>query len=124
MKYATEMTRMALRYRAARLSTLAEGDHSKPSPPLLGWGMLTIQHLVAHHAPEPMEVPDMSKLLDPVCGMTVDDTALRAEGHDDVAFCAPGCRTAFLADPDAFPERLGTAGASSDGGGCGCGCDH
>lgn len=40
--------------------------------------------------------------LDPVCGMTVDETALRAEGHDDVAFCSPGCRTAFLADPAAF----------------------
>ncbi len=48
----------------------------------------------------------MNKLLDPVCGMTVDETALRAEGHDDVAFCAPGCRTAFVKDPDAFPNRL------------------
>ena len=48
----------------------------------------------------------MAKLLDPVCGMTVDDTALRAAGYDDVAFCAPGCRTAFLKDPEAYPNRL------------------
>ena len=48
----------------------------------------------------------MAKLLDPVCGMTVDDTAIRAEGYVDVAFCAPGCRTAFLGDPDAYPARL------------------
>ncbi|GBE24313.1 hypothetical protein BMS3Bbin02_00584 [bacterium BMS3Bbin02] len=50
----------------------------------------------------------MAKLLDPVCGMTVEDTALRAPGYDDVAFCAAGCRTTFLNDPDAFPARLET----------------
>lgn len=49
---------------------------------------------------------DMTKLLDPVCGMTVDESALRAPGHDDVAFCAPGCRTAFVKDPDAYQDRL------------------
>ncbi len=48
----------------------------------------------------------MAKLLDPVCGMTVDDMALRAPGHDDVAFCAPGCRTTFLKNPGAFSSRL------------------
>lgn len=50
----------------------------------------------------------MAQLLDPVCGMTVGDTALRAPGYDDVAFCAEGCRTTFLKDPDAFPARLET----------------
>ncbi|MCL1593267.1 MAG: hypothetical protein M3132_02805 [Actinomycetia bacterium] len=69
----------------------------------------------------------MTKLLDPVCGMTVDDTALRAPGHDDVAFCAPGCRTTFIKDPDAYPNRLDVAGvgSSSDsqsGTSNGCGC--
>ncbi len=54
----------------------------------------------------------MAKLLDPVCGMTVEDTALRAPGYDDVAFCAPGCRTTFLNDPDAFPARLEAAEAT------------
>jgi len=53
--------------------------------------------------------PDMTKLLDPVCGMQVDDTALRAEGYDAYAFCSPGCRKAFLADPERF-----LAGASED----------
>lgn len=74
----------------------------------------------------------MTKLLDPVCGMTVDETALRADGHDDVAFCAPGCRTAFVKDPDAFPDRLEdesadkakcTCGKQSDGV-CRCDDDH
>ena len=62
----------------------------------------------------------MAKLLDPVCGMTVDDTALRAPGHDDVAFCAPGCRTAFLKDPKAFSPRLDDEGPA----GMQCGCHH
>jgi len=48
----------------------------------------------------------MTKLLDPVCGMTVDATSFRAPGHDDVAFCAPGCRTTFLRDPAAYSNRL------------------
>ena len=64
----------------------------------------------------------MAKLLDPVCGMTVDDTALRAEGHDDVAFCAPGCRTAFLANPDAYTDRLEES--ADEGHQCGCGNKH
>jgi YHS domain-containing protein len=42
---------------------------------------------------------NMKTLIDPVCGMTVDGSSLRVEGYDNVAFCAPGCRTAFLADP-------------------------
>lgn len=62
----------------------------------------------------------MAKLLDPVCGMTVDDTALRAPGHDDVAFCAPGCRTTFLKDPGAFSSRLDDEGPAGQQ----CGCNH
>lgn len=64
----------------------------------------------------------MTKLLDPVCGMTVDgETALLAAGYTDVAFCAPGCRTSFLKDPEAFPGRLETTGSSQST--CGC-SDH
>ncbi|MFQ5516869.1 MAG: heavy metal translocating P-type ATPase [Acidimicrobiia bacterium] len=44
----------------------------------------------------------MSRLPDPVCGMEVDESALRVEGYDDVAFCSEGCRRAFVADPGAF----------------------
>ncbi len=62
----------------------------------------------------------MAKLLDPVCGMTVDETALQAPGHDDVAFCSPGCRNVFLKDPDAFPARLGASGPVAGK----CGCNH
>ncbi|HDH02701.1 MAG TPA: hypothetical protein ENH15_00465 [Actinobacteria bacterium] len=52
--------------------------------------------------------------------MTVDgDSALRADGHTDVAFCAPGCRTSFLKDPDLFPDRLETPDSSQSQ--CGCG---
>ncbi len=44
-------------------------------------------------------------LLDPVCGMTVDEDDIRhlAE-HDGVvyAFCSLGCRTRFVKDPSAF----------------------
>ena len=44
----------------------------------------------------------MKTYTDPVCGMTVGESSLRADGFDDVAFCAPGCRTTFLADPAAY----------------------
>jgi YHS domain-containing protein len=64
----------------------------------------------------------MAKLLDPVCGMTVDETALRAPGHDDVAFCAPGCRTSFLKDPSAYPSRLNKSESTASS--CGCGHDE
>ena len=45
--------------------------------------------------------------------MTVDESALRAEGYDDVAFCAPGCRTAFLADPDSYAATMAGTAASA-----------
>jgi len=47
----------------------------------------------------------MKTYIDPVCGMTVGESALRADGFDDVAFCAPGCRAAFLADPSAYSSE-------------------
>ncbi len=50
----------------------------------------------------------MKTFIDPVCGMTVDELAFRAEGYDDVAFCSPGCRTAFLADPAAYAKTIAT----------------
>ncbi|GMQ85852.1 MAG: heavy metal translocating P-type ATPase [Acidimicrobiia bacterium] len=39
---------------------------------------------------------------DPVCGMTVGDGALTAEGYPDYGFCSGHCRDAFLADPAEF----------------------
>jgi len=50
---------------------------------------------------------------DPVCGMTVGESALRADGFDDVAFCSPGCRTTFLADPSAYLSEP-TAGSDDE----------
>jgi xanthine dehydrogenase accessory factor len=47
--------------------------------------------------------------IDPVCGMSVlaSDDAVHLDGPDrggrTVWFCGPGCRKAFLADPDTYP---------------------
>ncbi len=46
-------------------------------------------------------------MFDPVCGMQVGDSALRAEGYDQVAFCSEHCRRAFLADPQAYLDVAG-----------------
>jgi len=52
----------------------------------------------------------MKTFIDPVCGMTVGESSLRADGFEGVAFCAPGCRTAFLANPSAYlPEASAPA---------------
>jgi P-type Cu+ transporter len=63
---------------------------------------------------------DVAKVTDPVCGMTVDPatTAHHAEhaGHE-YHFCSAGCRTKFVANPDAYlgdkpkPEPMATPGA-------------
>ncbi len=63
---------------------------------------------------------DAAKVMDPVCGMTVDSTttAHHAE-HDGHAyhFCSAGCRAKFVANPDAYlghepkPEPIATPGA-------------
>ena len=49
---------------------------------------------------------------DPVCGMWVDPTRARAatsHAGQMYSFCDPGCREAFLADPDRY-TGLGTGG--------------
>ncbi len=61
---------------------------------------------------------------DPVCGMTVavSPHSLSAEhAGRRWYFCAPGCRQAFLADPDRFAAAAGFAGGddAGDGGGHG-----
>ena len=49
----------------------------------------------------------MNTFIDPVCGMTVDESALRLEGYEHVAFCAPGCRAAFLSNPQRYTSVVG-----------------
>lgn len=39
----------------------------------------------------------MRKLIDPVCGMVVDESSLRADGYEGVAFCSETCRDTFVA---------------------------
>lgn len=60
------------------------------------------------------------KVTDPVCGMTVDaaTTAHHAEhAGQEYHFCSAGCRTKFVANPDAYlsdkpkPEPMATPGA-------------
>lgn len=55
----------------------------------------------------------MKTFVDPVCGMTVDESAFRLEGYENVAFCAPGCRTAFLADPEGYTAEAGRLSANT-----------
>jgi len=53
-----------------------------------------------HHAP--------AKVLDPVCGMTVDPATSkhRFDHHGETFhFCSAGCKTKFAADPKAYLER-------------------
>ena len=55
---------------------------------------------------------DEAKVIDPVCGMTVDpDNALRIEVRGDTNyFCSPGCRTKFLEAPSKYePSKGGMA---------------
>lgn len=52
-------------------------------------------------------IRSMQKLIDPVCGMRVGRSGLRAEGYDDIAFCASICRDAFLADPARYVKLAG-----------------
>jgi len=58
-------------------------------------------HAHASHAGHG-EPPPAGKVLDPVCGMTVDPetTAHRAEfDGKPFFFCSAGCRTKFVAEP-------------------------
>lgn len=58
--------------------------------------------------PEAAESPDSpGQAIDPVCGMTVEISAAapRAEsGGITSYFCCPGCRAAFLRDPDRYAD--------------------
>ena len=52
--------------------------------------------------------PANGKVIDPVCGMTVDPatTAHHAEhGGQDFHFCSAGCRTKFVGDPQRYLEK-------------------
>lgn len=40
----------------------------------------------------------MKTLTDPICGMMVDERALRIDGYDEFGFCSEGCRRTFLAE--------------------------
>jgi Cu+-exporting ATPase len=51
---------------------------------------------------------------DPVCGMTVDDSALRSDGYEGIGFCSEHCRSAFVADPNAYLSGHGRDGDPAD----------
>ncbi|MDO8912125.1 MAG: heavy metal translocating P-type ATPase [Phenylobacterium sp.] len=64
-----------------------------------------------HHA-HPQSAESGSKVIDPVCGMTVDPltTPHHAEhGGHDFHFCSAGCRTKFQADPFRYLEPTAAA---------------
>ncbi len=58
------------------------------------------------------------RVLDPVCGMTVDVAAAEADGRTlerdgrIYAFCRDGCRRAFLEDPATYVAAAEDAGAA------------
>ncbi len=52
----------------------------------------------------------MTTLIDPVCGMHVSESDLRVAGYEEFAFCAEGCRRAFIADPDRYVRAAAGAG--------------
>ncbi len=70
-----------------------------------------------HSHDESGDHPENGQLTDPVCGMTIDPakTAHHVEhaGHA-YRFCSAGCRTRFIADPDAYlngkPQPMATPG--------------
>ncbi|NNL98821.1 MAG: hypothetical protein HKO63_11510 [Acidimicrobiia bacterium] len=63
----------------------------------------------------------MKTLTDPICGMTVDEKALRVDGYEELGFCSEGCRTTFLARQVATVDETPAAAESSGCcGGHGC----
>ncbi len=57
---------------------------------------------------------------DPVCGMTVGDTAPKVDEYPEYGFCSEGCSRAFRDDParyygDTHPEASSTVGSTSAG---------
>jgi Cu+-exporting ATPase len=58
-----------------------------------------------HHRHDPGATPAPGKVLDPVCGMTVDpEKTAHHAAHAGAAFhfCSAGCRTKFLGDPEKY----------------------
>jgi YHS domain-containing protein len=66
-----------------------------------------------------MQAERPEKLIDPVCGMTVDVAAAEAAGllleYEDrtYAFCRPGCRRAFVEDPATYVAQAEAAEAAA-----------
>jgi YHS domain-containing protein len=64
-----------------------------------------------------MQTERPAKLIDPVCGMTVDvataeDAGLLLEHEGRTwAFCRAGCRRAFVEDPASYTAKAESAGA-------------
>jgi len=60
-----------------------------------------------------------AKLIDPVCGMTVDVAAAEAAGllleyeERTYGFCRDGCRRAFLEEPATYAAQAAMAAATS-----------
>ena len=73
-----------------------------------------------------MESVRPTKLIDPVCGMTVDIVAAEAAGRlveyegRTYAFCGSGCRRAFVEEPATYVAKavaaLGAAAVTADHG--------
>ncbi|MFZ5721221.1 MAG: heavy metal translocating P-type ATPase [Pseudomonadota bacterium] len=66
-------------------------------------------HHGCHAHPHPSEADEKpgAKVLDPVCGMTVDPATTAHHAHhagEDFHFCSAGCRTKFVADPARYLE--------------------
>ena len=66
-----------------------------------------------------MQAERPEKLIDPVCGMTVDVATAEAAGllleHEDrtYAFCRSGCRRAFVEDPAEYVAKAEAALAAA-----------
>jgi Cu+-exporting ATPase len=65
-----------------------------------------------HHPDHHRAATPPVKVLDPVCGMSVDPQTSRHRYEHDGAtyhFCSAGCRTKFAANPDAYLKKSDTA---------------
>jgi YHS domain-containing protein len=77
-----------------------------------------------------MEAVRPVKLIDPVCGMTVDVAAAEAAGllleceGRTFAFCRSGCRRAFVEEPATYVAKAEAADASAGAAGKGAAADH
>ncbi len=71
------------------------------------------EHHPDHH---PAATPS-AKVLDPVCGMTVDPATSRHRYELDGTtyhFCSAGCRTKFAANPDTYLKKSEKSGGAAD----------